>query len=241
MFRFFILRVGFQIAFQYVAVEDINAHGSQVAFGLSRFFLEFIDAHRFVGDHDAEAAGFVPGNADRRDGDFRLMLFVEGQHLSVVHRIDMVARQDEDVVVSDHFDEIQVLINSVGRAAVPVGTAVAFIRRQDICTAPIGIQVPRAAVADVPVQFQRLVLGQDADGIDAGVAAVTERKVDNAVFTAEQESGLGLIFRQDAQTAPSPASQNHCQTIGFSHIKFLLTSRKSQSYSVKRARYVYML
>ena len=54
----------------------------------------------------------------------------------------MVTGQDEDVVVADHIDEIQILIDGVGRAAIPVRTAVALIRRQDIGTASIGIEVP---------------------------------------------------------------------------------------------------
>ena len=70
------------------------------------------------------------------------MFLVEIEHLVVIHRIDMVAGQDEDVVVADHIDEIQILIDGVGRAAIPVRTAVALIRRQDIGTASIGIEVP---------------------------------------------------------------------------------------------------
>ena len=127
----------------------------------------------------------------------------------------MVARQDEDVIVADHFYEVQVLVDSIGCAAVPVGTAVALIRRQDVRAALGRVEVPRAAVADVPVQFQRLILGQDADRIDAGIAAVTQWEVDDAIFSAEQKARFSLVFGQDAQTASFPASQNHGQAIRF--------------------------
>ena len=217
MFRFFIFGVGFEVRFQDVPVEDVNAHGSQVAFRFGRFFLELGDAHVFVGYHDAEAAGFIPGDADRADSGLGVMFLVEIEHLVVVHGIDVVAGQDEDVIVADHFHEVQVLIDGIGRAAIPVGAAVALIWRQDIGPALGRVEVPRTAVADIPVQFQRLVLGQDTDRIDAGIAAVTQGEVDDAVFSAEQEARFSLIFGQDAQTAPFPAGQNHGQAIRFFH------------------------
>ena len=145
------------------------------------------------------------------------MFLVEIEHLVVVHGIDVVTGQDEDVIVADHIYEVQVLINGISCAAIPVGTAVTLIRRQDIGPAFGRVEIPRTAVTDVPVQFQRLVLGQDADRIDTGIAAVTQGEVDDAVFPAEQEARFSLILGQDAQPAPFTSGQNHGQAIRFFH------------------------
>ena len=52
-----------------------------------------------------------------------LLLLVEFQHLGVVHFIDMVARQDQHVLGVVAFNEVDVLVNGVGSALVPVGTS----------------------------------------------------------------------------------------------------------------------
>lgn len=145
------------------------------------------------------------------------MFLVEIEHLVVIHGIDVVTGQDKDIVVTDHIDEIQILINGIGCAAIPIRTAVALIRRQNIGTAPVGVEIPRAAVPDVPIQFERLILGQDSDRIDARVTAVAQGEIDDAVFSSEQEARLGLVFGQDAKSAPLSTSQDHSQAIRFFH------------------------
>ena len=60
-------------------------------------------------------------------------------------------------------------------------------------------------------------MGQDTDRIDAGITAVAQREVDDAVFSSEQEARLGLVFGQDAKAAPLPTSQDHSQAIRFFH------------------------
>ena len=94
MFRRFILGISPEIPFQHRPVKNIDAHGSQIAFGLLRFFLEFCNAHVVIGDHDAKAARFIPGHTDGADGDLCLMFLMEIQHFGIIHGINVVTRQD---------------------------------------------------------------------------------------------------------------------------------------------------
>ena len=113
------------------------------------------------------------------------------QHLLIVHLIDVVAGQDEDVVGVVQGDKADVLIDGVGGTLVP-GALVALLHigGQDVDTAVGAVQIPGLAVADVTVELQRLVLGEDAHGINAGVDAVTQGEVDDAVLAPEGDGGF---------------------------------------------------
>ena len=71
-------------------------------------------------------------------------------------------------------------------------------------TAMQAVKVPRLAVADVFIQDQRLILGQDANGINIRVDTVGQRKVDDTVLTAERNRRLSQLLGQrvEARTLP---------------------------------------
>ncbi|MCA1584053.1 MAG: hypothetical protein LC791_04515 [Acidobacteria bacterium] len=50
-------------------------------------------------------------------------------------------------------------------------------------------------MTDVPVERERLVLGRDEDVAQAGVDAITENEIDDAVRTAEEDRRLPLPDR----------------------------------------------
>ncbi len=85
----------------------------------------------------------------------------------------------------------------------------ALVGRQHLGTAVGLIQVPGLAVANVLIELQRLILGQNAHGIDAGVHTVGQGKIDNAVFSAEGHSRLGGLFRQNLQATALATGQQH--------------------------------
>ena len=111
----------------------------------------------------------------------------------------MVARQDEHVLGVVAFNEVDVLVNGVGSALVPVGTSGRLIRRQHMYAAVQAVQVPWLSVADVLVEQQRLVLRQDTDCVDAGIDAVGEREINDAVLAAERNGGLCQLFGEGVQ------------------------------------------
>ena len=91
MIRIGILHIRNQELAKLLPVEDIDTHGSQIALGLFRFFLKFVDHAVFIGIHDTEAAGFPHGHFDHGDGSIRLVFFMVVQHLGIIHLIDVVS------------------------------------------------------------------------------------------------------------------------------------------------------
>jgi hypothetical protein len=99
-----------------------------------------------------------------------------GQHQRVVHLVDVVAGQHHDVVGAVAGQDVLVLVDRVGRAAVPAFLVHPLLRRQQVDElvhlalqeGPAALQVAQQAVA--------LVLRDDADAPDAGVQAVGQRE-----------------------------------------------------------------
>ena len=204
--------VGLEELFQHAPLEDVDAHGGVGRLRVLRLFFKFVDRAVFARVHDAEAAGLLERHIAHGDCAVGAFLVVEGEHRRVVHLVDMVAGEDQHVVRLIAIDEANVLIDGVGRALVPFGVFTLGVGRQDLYAAVRAVQAPRLAVADVLVQLQRLILGQDADGIDLGVDAVGKREINDAVFAAERHGGLRRVLRQDHQTAALASGQQHCHT-----------------------------
>ena len=80
---------------------------------------------------------------------------------------------------------------------------------RNVYTAVHLIQIPRLTVADVFVQHHRLILGQNAHGINTGVDAVGERKVDETILTAIGDRWFCHFLCQGIQSAALSASQQH--------------------------------
>ena len=136
-------------------------------------------------------------------------------HVGVVHFIDMVAGEDDHILGVVQVDEADVLVDGVGRTLVPGAALAALIGGQDVDAAGAAVQVPRLAAADVAVQFQRAILGQNADRVNAGVGAVGQGEVDDAVLAAEGYGGLGHVSGEDVQSAALTTGQQHGDTFFF--------------------------
>ena len=103
----------------------------------------------------------------------------------------MVARQHKHIFGIVPVDELNILIDRICGAAVPVGGFFALIGRQDLNAAEGAVKIPRQTVADIIVEKERLILRENTHGINAGVDAVGKSKVDDTVFSAERNGGLG--------------------------------------------------
>ena len=130
----------------------------------------------------------------------------------VVHLVDVVAGQDEDELRVAIGDEVEVLEDGIGGAAVPVARPAAAdegLEQRDAAAA--AVEVPRPADADVVDQRARRVLGQDADVGQAGVHRVAEGEVDDPVLAAERHARLRPHLRQDAEPLTLAAGQDERQ------------------------------
>jgi hypothetical protein len=113
-------------------------------------------------------------------------------------------------------DRVDVLVNGIGRAHVPVGARPLHRRHQLIELAQLLRHNPRPPFADVPVQRQRLVLGQDINLAQPGVDAVGERDVDDAVMPAKRHCRFGPIAREWKQPLSCPASKQYSKCVSHS-------------------------
>ena len=134
------------------------------------------------------------------------------EHLAVVHLVDVVAGKNEHVLGLLGADGVDVLVNGVGGAHVPV-VAHALHGRQDLDELAhlAGHDVP--AFADVAVERERLVLGEDVDPAQVGVDAVGERDVDDAVDAAEGDGGFGAVAGEGIEPFSRASSQQDSQRV----------------------------
>ena len=202
--------------------------------------LKLVDLIVLIHVHDAEAGGLLQGDLQHGDGAGRLGLLVEVHHVGVVHPIDMVAGEDDHVLGIIHIQESDILIDGVGRALIP-GTLVALthVRGQDVHAAVGPVQVPGLTGANVAVELQRTVLGQHANGINTGIDAVRQGKIDDAVLAAKRDGRLGHMAGKGIQTAALTASQKHGHDFFFHTLIHLCYILKVRLLRKKRRREAY--
>src|SRR5690606_2419307 len=146
---------------------DVDAHRAEAITRSARnlrrigdFLVESEDAAFAVDFEDAEAFRVALRDHDRADGQRGAVLEVTGEHPPIIHAVDVVAREDEDVARLLLLDRVDVLVDRVGRAAVPLlATPVVRRARADELLEPSRQEVP--AEADVLLERPRLVLRED--------------------------------------------------------------------------------
>ncbi len=213
MFRTRILGVGQQRGDQELRVENIDAHGGvdhvrveMRPLGRRRFFLEPVDPPVGVGFDDAKAADcLLRRDFECSDGRVASGIHVLLEHLLVVHLVDVVAGENDDVARVLASDRIDVLVHGIGRAQVPVRRD-AHLRRQNFDELAETQQL-RPALADVPVERKRFVLRQDEHAPEVAVDAVGERNVDNSVDAAEGYCRLCAVACQRPEPLALSSSQ----------------------------------
>ena len=121
-------------------------------------------------------------------------------HQRVVHLVDVVAGEDEDVLRLFGADGVDVLKDSVGGALVP-GLGDALHRRKNLDElAEFAGHDSAPALADMPVERERLVLGKDVDVTQVRVDAVGECDVDDAVLARERNRRFCTVARQGEES-----------------------------------------
>ena len=149
---------------------------------------------------------------DRGDRRVGALLEMEPQHLRVVHLVDVVAREHDDVARRLARDRVEVLIDGVGRAEIPV-LADPLLRRQDLDELAELLRDDVPPHPDVTVERQRLVLRRDVDVAQPGIDAVAEREVDDPVRPAEIDRRLRAVLRERIQALSDSAGEQDDQDI----------------------------
>src|SRR5690606_12139946 len=102
----------------------------------------------------------------------------------------------------------QVLVDAVGRAAIPV-LSYLLLSRYDIDElAELAAQVQPAA-RDVLDQRLPLVLRQQADLANAGIHAVGKHEIDDAELATERRGRLAAMLGQPAQALAAASGHDH--------------------------------
>ncbi len=111
-------------------------------------------------------------DGQRGQGDVSSGVVVMLQHLAVVHFVDVIAGEDEHVPGLFGADGINVLVDGVGGAHVPVGAdALHRGKNLDEFAEFLGNDAG-PAFTNMAVKRERLVLGEDVDVAQIGVDAV---------------------------------------------------------------------
>ena len=158
--------------------------------------------------HHPEAGRLHARHFEASDGHVRAGFGVVLEHQLVVHLVDVVAGEDDEVARAVALDDVDVLEDRVRGAGIPLGLRDALAGGQDVeALVPLGPkEVPAALhVAD---QAVRLVLGGDADAANARVEGVRQREVDDPGLATEENGGLGALVGQFHQAAAAAAGQN---------------------------------
>ena len=119
----------------------------------------------------------------------------------------MIAGQHENEPWRLHPQDVDILIEGIRGARVPSfphsllgGKHVQELLQRGVQEVPASLQVLDQAV--------RLVLGRDTDPANAGIDAIAEREIDDAVLATERHRGLGTPIGQLLQPRASPTRQD---------------------------------
>ena len=158
---------------------------------------------------NAKLRNLVRRNRKRRQRDFGVRLPVVRKHPAVIHLVDVVAGENDHVLRLFTANRVDVLVNGVRRAHIPVG-ARPLHRRHQLKELPKLLRHnPRPPFANVPVQRQRLVLRQDVNLAQSRVDAIGQRDIDDAVMPAKRYGRLGPVASEWEQPLACPAGKQY--------------------------------
>jgi hypothetical protein len=130
-----------------------------------------------------------------------------GDHRSVVHFVDLVARQNQHIDRVMRADVLEILKHGVGRAPIPM-VAQLLLRRDDLHElAEFASQITPAPL-QVLDQGLGLVLGEHADLPDSRIDAVGEHEIDDAELSAKGRRRLTPVLGESFQSLASAARQD---------------------------------
>ena len=221
-----------------IAVEQVDAHARPERAALGRDSLLFdpggvgadevevgdglrllekpLDAARTVDSHDPQPAGRLLMHRDAGDGHVSPARDVRGEHVGVVHPIELVAREDQHVADVGLLQVADVLAHRVGRALVPAGIVERLLGSEDLDEAAAeGIE--GIGATDVTVQAHGVELGKHVDPLHAAVDAVGQRHVDDAVLARERHGRLRAVAGQRIEPGATAAAKNQSQNALHSH------------------------
>ena len=112
-------------------------------------------------------AGLAQRDAGAGDGQVGIGIHVCGKQLAVIHLVNMIPGQYQNVLGMMGFDDVQALIYGVGGSLEPGFFRHPLLRRNDVHELAHLIVEPAPAVNDMTDERMGFVLGQNGDFLDA--------------------------------------------------------------------------
>ena len=156
-------------------------------------------------DHP-ERLRLVPRHGDRRHRDAGIAPDVLLDHLARIHAIDVVGAEHRHHVGAFVLDQVEVLVDRVGRSLEPVRTTPHLGRHRRDVVVEHRREPPR--LGDVEVEAVALVLGQHDDLQVAGVGEVRQCEVDQPIGAGERHRRFGPVVGQRQEAFALPAGKN---------------------------------
>ncbi|MNT22280.1 hypothetical protein D3C72_1576590 [compost metagenome] len=194
-----------------VGVEDVDPHGGQRCVGFARhggrvggLLDEGVDLAALIHRHHAKGAGLLARHLDAGHRHPAAQVDVIEQHGGVIHLVDVIPRQHHHVFGAVLANDVHVLVDRIGGAAIPADFVNALLGRQQFDEFVHLVAQEGPARLQVTQQTVGLVLGDHADPADPGVDAVGENEVDDAELATKMNGRFCPAVRQLLEPTASP-------------------------------------
>ena len=124
----------------------------------------------------------------------------------------MIACQDENIFGARGLNLEELLADSVGGALLPAFSAESLFGGPNLHPAAVE-RVEIICAGDMPVQRNRIELGQHGDMVDTGIDAIAYGDIDQAVFSSDWDCRFGTVARQRVKTGAAPAAHDDAENI----------------------------
>ncbi len=135
------------------------------------------------------------------------------EHAAVVHLVDVIAAEDEHIRWLLAANGVDILVNRICSAHVPVGACALHGREEFVEFSQFLGHYARPAFADVTVERQGLVLRKDVDLAQPRIDAVGKRNVDDSVVATEGNCRFSTITREWEEPFAGAARKQNSQSV----------------------------
>ena len=187
--------------------EDVVAHRGEGAcrvvghrWRLRRLLQEALDLPGGVGVDDPKGARLLDRYRNAPHGDACARVDVGGEHLTRIEPVDVIGPKHDHVIGILVVDDVEVLVDGVGRPGEPMGTS-PHLRRDRGHIVPQQRRQP-PGLGDMPVEAVAHVLGEHHYPSHVSVDQVGEHEVDQSVEPPERDRRLGPVPGQRVEPLP---------------------------------------
>ena len=161
--------------------------------------------------HQAETLGLSSIHRQGTDAHISAAGDVVIHEGAVVHPVELVAGKDQVVVHIPLLKQPLVFAHRIGGAFKPARALGGLLRSQHLheTLAEAGGEV--VALGEVPVEGGAVELRQHVHLVDAGVDAITDRNINQAILAGQRHSGLGAHLGERIEARAGSAAENDRQ------------------------------